>query len=279
MSTELKPLNDMNFEEVAALTGAFVQEKAIVIPQLKINRDPDYPMGQFTVSQGDTLVFGPVVTFRPFINAYQYVEWSPSEKIYTNSSLIIKNFQEEALDRKGGVACGKVPFKQLAELTADEQLRQKNIKCRRLLYGLLTIPDAKTPIQEGSKTKYEATEVLELPVVCRLSGRGFMAPDVALKSISKLKHQYFQHNLTFSTTRKKDSPVIAYDLGVEVDLKNMLEFTSDNMDVFRMFQDSIDRENSFVARSWKQVKEEALKDLDKSNPLLDLDLNDNIDDL
>ena len=258
-NTELQTLDQLSFNEIAALTGANVRE-TIVIPRLTVNREPvdednkPLPMGAFTVTQNDIKVFGTKAIFRPFINAYQYSEYSPSTNKFVNRSLIIKSFREEALDEKGGLACGKVPFKKLPELNIEEQLRQKNIKCRRLIYGLLSLEDA---------------DINELPVLFKLAGGNFMAPNEALASIEKLKHQYFQHNLILKTKQQKKGSTIYYDVLITPVLKESLQLTSDNMDTFRMFQESIDRENNWIAKQWREAKKAAVQELE-ADPLASL---------
>lgn len=265
MNTELTTLKDLSFDQIAALTGA-VQTNTNILPNLQVNREPEddegqkLPMGYFMVSQDNNKVFSKTAQFRPFINAYQYVEWSNVEKKYINRSLIIKNFNEEALDTKGGVSCGKVPFKKLSTLSTEEQLKQKDLKCRRHIYGLVTFTE----------------EIESLPVLWKLSGSNFMAPDVALKSITHSKHQYFQHVLDLSTERKKVGSTIFYNVNVSVDLKNELKFSDDDFEIFKMFQENIDRENAYVHKLWREVKTNSKYD---NGYLKDLDLNDPVDDL
>lgn len=273
----LQTINTLSYEQIAALTGAQVNTNTI-LPNLTVNRMPEdeegtvLPMGHFTVSQGDIRVYGPKAIFRPFINAYQYSEYSPTEKKFINRSIIIKSFTEEALDMLGGLACGKIPHKRLPELSAQDQLRQKQIKCRRLVYGLVTIPNAVT------KDKIK-TELVELPALWKLAGGNFMAPEVAFKSLVKLKHPFFQHNLTLATKRHMVGTTIIYDVEVEVDFKNDLEFTADNMDTFTNFQDVITRENNYVSKCWREAKQADVKQLSRNDLLASLELNDSVDDL
>ena len=268
MTTEIQNLDNLNFDEIAALTGAQVRE-TIVIPQLRVNREPEdeegnkLPMGHFTVSQGEMRAFGQTALFRPFINSYQYIEYSPEEEKYTNRSIIFKSFNEEAFDEKGGLSCGKVPFKKLNECSPEEQLRQKNIKCRRHLYGLVTFPDS---------------DILEVPVLWRLAGTAFLAPDIALKSITKIKHQFFQHQLDCKTKREKKGSTTYYSILIDPILKEEVRFTEDNYETFKMFQEAINRENSFILKSWREANKMQLKG-SEPDYLKDLELDDPIPEL
>lgn len=277
MNTEVANIETLDYSQLAALTGASTRETA-VLPRLSINRSPEddsgntLKMGTFAVTQNNVTVYGLPAIFRPFINTYQYAEYSPAEKTFTNRSLIIKSFNEEALDMKGGLACGKVAFKNLHTLSADEQARQKNIKCRRLLYGLVSLIEACTATGEK-------TEVSEVPVLWKLSGGGFMAPKEAFDIMDKMKHLYFQHNLKLETKKQKTGSTIYYDTVVTPELKTELTFTDDNMATFRMFQNLIDKENAWVASQWRAVKQAAVGSISDKELLSSLELNDNIDDL
>lgn len=261
----------MSFEQIAQLTGANIRPVGSYLPQLKINRDPvdendkPLPMGHFCVTQNDVTVYGAEATFRPFINSYQYSEYSPKEKKTINRSIIIRNFGEEAFDLLGGLSCGKIPAKRLQECSAEEQIRQKQIKCRRHLYGLVTIED----------------KVANLPVLFRISGKNFMVPNDAFDTITqKLKHQFFQHEFNLKAERVKPSTIIAYNLIMDMDIKaEPLRLTDDDMETFNLFRDTIERENNFILKSWKEAKRNAVRDLDDSDPLAALDLNDDISDI
>jgi hypothetical protein len=268
----------MDFHQLAALTGASIQT-SVILPQLQVNREPEddeghkLPMGYFTVIQNEQKAFGKTAIFRPFINAFQYSEYSPKENKFINRSLIIRNFAEEALDMLGGKACGKVPNKLHHTLNVDEQVRQKNIKCRRHLYGLLSID---SPVDVEGKA---LDNILELPVMWKMGGSNFMAPDIALKSITKMKHQFFQHSLVLTTKREKQGSTIYYTVDVEPNLKEVVELTEENVETFGMFNEVLARENSFISNAWRRVKQEDVKQLSNRNYLKELELNDSVDDL
>ncbi len=279
MTTELATLNTMSFEQIAALTGAVVHAPGVILPQLQVNREPEddeghkLPMGYFTVSQDEQKIFSKTAIFRPFINAYQYSEYSPKENKFTNRSLIIRNFNEEALDMKGGLACGKVPAKQQAFLSADEQAAQKNIKCRRLLYGLLTLTEVSNV--EGKQVE----DVTDLPVLWKMGGSNFMSPDTALKAITKMKHQFFQHELLLTASREKKGSTIYYVVNVEPSLGETIDLTEENVETFTMFNEVIQRENSFISKAWKEAKTDAVKQISNVEHLKSLELDDDISDL
>lgn len=264
MSTELALNTD--YETLAALTGAMAP-KAVTLPKLAVNREPldnnnkPLPMGHFTVTQNEVSVYGEKAVFRPFINGYQYSVYSASEKKYTNSSIIIKSWNEEAIDRLGGIACGKIKKDQLEHCSAEEQIRQKNIKCNRLVFGTVTFTD---------------TDIKDLPVVWRMGGTNFMAADDALKALGKMKHHTFNHAWDISTVRAPNAgTTIMYDIIIKPNFKKLLTLDESTLEVLNLFKEVIDRENSYVIKDWKEAKRNKVKSMDLSA----LDLNDDISDL
>lgn len=261
-NTEVTVFENGNFNDIAALTGAYVKE-SIYLPRLRVNNeatddtDKPVPVGAFKVSLKDQpTVYGKPASFRVFMNTYQYSQYINGEG-YVNHSVIIKSFTEEALDMLGGVRCGKVTAKNFDYLSAEDKVIQATIKCNRQVYGLVTL-------QEAADADGNIVEVINTPVMLRLSGGSFMAPKDALDSITKMKHQYFQHNLLMTTKREKKGSNVYYSLNITPDLKNMVEFTNDNMDTFKMFQEVIDRENNFITSKWREVKKSRITDYDIS---------------
>jgi hypothetical protein len=268
MTTELSIYTDSaSFQAVAEMTGAQVRND-VYLPRLTINRDPEdsegntVPVGQYCVTQDGNTVYAKNATFRVFLNAYQYQQYDPEVGKYTNRSIIFKNFNEEALDEKGGVACGKISRKLLEGASAEVLAEQKNIKCSRLMYGVVTLKDAVT--RTGEKT-----EIVDMPVMYKLSGSNFLAPKVALDAITRMKHHYFQHNLILTPKRAKMGATIYYEVVVEPILNKEVQFSEEDLATFKLFQETIDRENRFVASKWKQTKQEAIKqdDVDISSAL------------
>lgn len=263
MSTDLTALQSSDFDQIAALTGATVNTSSY-LPVLKINRDSEdnagnaIPTGTYCVSQDGKAVYSKTAIFRPFMNCFQYLEYDPKENTYPNKSVIIKSFNEEAFDELGGLRCGKVKKDFLEHCSPQEQLRQKNIKCYRHLYGLVTIDD-----------------IENLPVVWKMAASNFNAPKNALDVITKLKHHFFQHSLNLSLKREKNGATVYYLSLVEPNLSGVIDFTNEDMATFSMFQEIIDRENKAVLAKWKKAKKLAV---DADDDLIDVSKELSLDD-
>lgn len=281
---ELVKAFDASYEEIAALTGAYTGGSGSFLPNLKINteavtdNDNNVPVGTYLITQDGNRVYAKTALFRVFMNTYQYMTFAGGK--YTNKSIIIKNFNEDAIDELGGTRCGKIPRKDLEILkskgliTAEDLKAQENTICYRGLYGLVTFEDAVT--ETGEKTSIE-----NLPVLWRTSRSNFNAAKNALDAITKMKHLYFQHWMQLDKPkREKNGSVTYYLVNADPILDKEVEFTSDDMASFKMFQEVIDRENKQVAEKWRQTKRHAEPfDLGSRSALSALELNDDISDI
>src|SRR5690349_18626141 len=98
---------------MAAATGANVASSN-GLPRLRINRESEddngntVPVGTYCVVYNDVAIYAKQVKFRPFLNTYQYMVYDSKSNSYTNKSIIIKNFNEQAIDELGGLKCGKI---------------------------------------------------------------------------------------------------------------------------------------------------------------------------
>lgn len=238
-------------EELMLLTGQG-QAQRPRLPRLMINKEGvdehenAIPVGTFQISQGEAhALYAKTAVFRPFINTFQYSIYDAAEKKTTNRSIHIKNWGDEAIDEKGGVRCGKVPNKQAASLSAEEQEKNKLIKCARHMYGTVTL--------NGVDEKGEKGEVVDLPVKMKLSGSNFMPFGDAINLVNALKRPIFSFNFNLSLTRHKNGATTWYIMGVDPDLKSKLEFTKENQELWMNFQGMIDKENEFITGKYREA--------------------------
>src|SRR5882672_10958823 len=171
-STQIATIDNLSQTEIFKLLG---QEKApnTGFPKLRINRMPDddagnsLPVGTYTVYSSDlgTTVFGKVAKFRPFLSTYQYMVYDSAQAKYINKSIQIKSWSEDAVDELGGLRCGKVSYKNVDSLSPEEKAKQKQIKCYRNLYGIVSI--------SGVDVNGNSVTVNSLPCAWRLSGSAF----------------------------------------------------------------------------------------------------------
>ena len=223
-------------------------------PKLSINRTADdddgnlLPLGSYMVYVADIgeYLYGKPVTLRPFICAMQYMEWDSEEKKYSNRSIIFKNWKEEAIDANGGTRCGKLPQKSRTDLTPQETAEQKNKRCYRLVYGLLTM--------NGVKANKEKHRIENFPVLFRVQGTSFAPVNMAVETITRRKK--LMHNCSFTLTSKKQTQGgnFWYTPDIKVNTDVNLELDKQSIETFEVFEKIIEEENKEVFEEYKQAR-------------------------
>jgi hypothetical protein len=192
------------------------------------------------------------VQFRPFINAYQYMEYDPDNNNYPCSSVIFKSWKDEPIDTNGGIRCGKVIGKDKEQLTQIQIDAQRNIKCYRLVYGLVSM-DATTPT--GEPVKVEA-----MPVLFRVTGSNFTPIGESLKSLKGRDSLMQNHLLNLTTIRKKAGSNVYYVSQVNIDNKEV-PFTAKDLEHMDMFNALIAEENTRVSTKWQNANSNKEQDV------------------
>ena len=257
MVNDLKAFNSLSKEEIMQMTG---QDDGSIISsgtlsRLTINRSAEDDDGN-QLSAGVYTVFDSSIEdrvysikdkpiqFRPFINSYQYMEYDPNNNSYPCSSVIFKSWKDEPIDTNGGVRCGKVIGKDKEQLSEAEIEAQRNIKCYRLVYGLVSF--------DGTTPKGEPATVDSLPVLFRVTGSNFTPIGEALKSLKGRESLMQNHLLNLKTTRKKAGSNVYYVSQISVDNKEV-EFTQKDLEHMDMFRALIEEENARVSEKYQNA--------------------------
>ena len=225
------------------------------IPRLAINRTPEdddgnqLPVGSFYTYDPDVgqNVFGKPITFRPFISAMQYMHYDADKGEYVNRSIIFKSWKVVAIDILGGTRCGKIPFKERSTLTPQELEQQRTIRCYKLVYGLLSFTNGKTA--QGN-----AHNVENLPTLYRVTGTAFSPVSSALDQLKKRKKLMFNCTFTLNTKRQKKGGNVFYVPEIGVNAEENLQLSDMDMETLKVFQDSINEENTEVIASYNKAK-------------------------
>ena len=257
MVNDLKAFDALSKEEIMKMTGQDDGSviRAGTIDRLIINRaaedDDGNQLSAGVYSTYDSSIESKVysikdkaIRFRPFINAYQYMEYDPDNNNYPCSSVIFKSWKDEPIDTNGGVRCGKVIGKDKEQLTQAQIDGQRNIKCYRLVYGLVSM-DATTPT--GEPTKVDAK-----PVLFRVTGSNFTPIGEALKSLKGRESLMQNHVLNLTTKRRKAGSNVYYVSEINIDIKE-IAFTQKDLEHMDMFNALIGEENTRVSTKWQNA--------------------------
>ena len=271
-NNEIANIDNLSSEQIMSMIGQEKSSPGSFLPKLSINRFPEnddgaeVPVGSYAtyVPELDGIAYGKPVTFRPFINAYQYMEYNADKNEYSNRSIIFKSWKDEAIDIKGGVRCGKVPAKELFNLSDEEKMKQKAIKCYRLIYGTVSFDGV---IAGGDKTK-----VSSLPVLWKVTGSNFKPVGEAIESLRRRGKVMFNHTLTLKTKKKKAGSNVFYVSDITVD-KDEVEFTDKEKEILLSFQDVINTENEEIVELWRAAKKSEPSKID-AKVVQDVELDD-----
>ena len=252
-NNEITNIDGLSSEQIMSMIGQEKSSTGSFLPKLSINRFPEnddgaeVPVGSYGVyvPELDSMAYGKPVTFRPFMNAYQYMKYDADKNEYSNRSIIFKSWKDEAIDIQGGVRCGKIPAKELANLSDEERMKQKAIKCYRLVYGLVSF--------KGTLPGGADAEVTSLPVLWKVTGSNFKPVGEAIESLRRRGKVMFNHTLTLKSKKKKAGSNVFYVSDISVDADEV-QFSDKEKEVLLAFQDTINTENEEIVELWRQAK-------------------------
>jgi|TARA_Y100000289_G_scaffold66222_1_gene82119 hypothetical protein len=258
--------NNTTFEQIASLIGQDVPTNGggPSINLLKINRDNEddngrsIPAGSFFVNLPEGTVYAKTIKFQLFMQRYQYMHYDAEANEMVSKSILAKNLypQTEIPDTIGTMRCGSVPAAQRDSLSAEQALKQKDIKCFRMLYGKVTFNDA---VDADGKS----VEVADLPVLWRARGSNFMPISKPLDALSAQKKPFIFFNLNASLNRQKNGGLVYYVSDLSIG-DGPLDFTEDDQGLLKFFDENITSEN-------KQIMADHDKALRMSGDVIDAD--------
>lgn len=274
MSKDIIPYEKMSVSEILEVIGqgTIVAES---FPQLRINRLADnidgdiLPIGTYFVYFNGENVYGKTVLFRPFLSKYQYRIFDTKEEKYKNRSIQFNNWNEDIYDEQGTFKCGKVSGKAKAALTPDQQEQNKSIRCSRIFYGTVSFV--------GVTAKGEKVTVQDFPCMWRVQGNSFLPVDEIIKSLTKRQMLMYNHFLLLNTKREQTGSNVYYVVAPALD-KKTINFTEENFELIKTFQNIIDSENSEILDKWRVATSKQPSELEKKivGEVIDVELNDEI---
>jgi hypothetical protein len=250
MTNEVTKYKDLSTEELMALTGQSTGKKSD-FPRLEITKGGfdeqkrPWPPG-YAVTHGGQSLYGEPAFFRPFINTYSYGKYNPDTKKFDNRTIMIKGFNEDALDELGGLACGRINKKQREGLSEEVLKEQKNIKCYRTVYGLVSM--------NGRTIDGEKHELKDLPVYMRLSGDNFMPIQEPLDWLARKKMPMLSAVLELTTSSQRNGSNTWCRLEAEVVEGQTVKLGETDWQLLKEFQQSIDRYNQGVLKKREAFK-------------------------
>ena len=276
MTNELQAFESLSKEEIMKMTGQDddSQMGSGILPRLSINKLAEDDDGN-ALRPGVYTIYDPEsekkvyslkdkpVNFRPFINAYQYMQYDAENNNYSCTSVIFKSWKDDPIDSKGGVRCGKVIGKDKNQLSKAELDNQRDTKCYRLVYGLLSM-DCTTA--DGQPTSIE-----DVPILWRVTGTNFKPVGESLKSLKSRGNLMQNHFLNLTSNRRKSGDTVWYVSKIVIDNKTV-KFTKKDLETMDLFTDLITDENKRVSDAYHKANDK--KETDKITEKVINDLED-----
>lgn len=282
MTTLPTVTNNASFEQIAQLIGQDQPSNSgPSLSLLKINRDHEddngrsIPAGSFHINTAEGAVYAKTMDFQVFLQRYQYMHYDAENNEMVSKSILAQNLypQTEIPDTIGSFRCGSVPASQRENLSADQALKQKAIKCFRMLFGKVTFHDA-------VKADGEKTELADMPVLWRARGSNFMPISKPLDALSAQKKPFIFYNLSASLTKQKNGGLVYYTADFEVG-NGPLDFSEDDQELLQYFVEHADTENKQVMSEYDKAlrMQGTVIDGNVSEASLDDALNDDLSNL
>lgn len=267
MTTELVTIDNM--DEAALLD--FIGQGAKTgpnVPSLTINRDAEnddgkqLPIGTYAAysTEHKKVVYSKTAILRPVMRTFQYRVWDESKKEYKNRSVFIKRWSDEAFDELGGLSCGKVSRKQLATLTDAEKAKQKAIKTRVVIFGLLTMT--------GQSEDGDALAITDQLVMWSGSGSSFMPLAEPIDKLGDKVPMFTKKMLLTAPKRNKEGSTVWYTPEITWD-EETYSFDTSVRDAIIASQQIVDTTNKEVLAKWNNVTNKRAKSPD-DNKMIDI---------
>lgn len=267
MTTSLANIENMTEDAVLEFIGQG-SKSGPAVPSLTINRDAEnddgqqLPIGTYAAysTEHKKVVYSKTATLRPLMRAYQYRVWDEAKKEYKNRSVFIKRWNDEAFDELGGLACGKVSRKQQATLSEAEKAKQKAIKTRIVLFGLLSMT--------GQTATGEALEIRDQLVMWSASGSSFMLVSEPIDKLNDKVPMFTKRMVLSAPKRNKEGSTVWYTPEISWD-DATYPFDLSVRDGIVASQNVLDMTNKEVLAKWNAVVKKRTKAPD-DNKVIDI---------
>jgi len=269
MTTELATIDNMTEDALLEFIGQGGSTMGPSVPSLQINRDAEnddgtkqLPIGTYAVYSPEhkKVVYSKTATLRPVMRAYQYRVWDETKKEYKNRSVFIKRWSDEAFDELGGLSCGKVSRKALAQLSDLDKAKQKSIKTRIVVFGLLSMT--------GQTEDGEALEITNQLVMWSASGSSFMLVSEPIDKLAEKTPMFTKVMNLSAPKRNKEGSTVWYTPEISW-ADDTLSFDEHVKAGIISAQNIIDATNKEVLAKWNNVTKKRAKTPD-DNKMIDI---------
>ena len=179
----------------------------------------------------------------------------------------LKDFREEARDIKGGVKCGKPPYKVMQELPDEERERFREITLFRQVRGLVSYT--------GKTVAGEEVVIENVPCILMLKGSNYSAFESDYMDKLPSGAAIYDYEITLSAKRNKNGSVTWFTFVYGETTK--VPMSKDAYDTMLVIAEMITKENKQVDDAYfDAIRSDSIDDgaIDALGDALDADFED-----
>tara|TARA_A100001011_G_scaffold51893_1_gene49966 strand:- start:89 stop:913 length:825 start_codon:yes stop_codon:yes gene_type:complete len=254
MSNEvLADIDNMSNDKVMAMLGQDVESGGSSLSRLSINYDTEDSEGNLIKrglykidSQKHGLVFAEKVSFRPFLNTFQYNKYDEENEDNNYKSVMFTSWSDAKPDTNGTDACGSVPKALREDLDPASKIEQDKVTCYRNVFGVVSA--------KGKTSKGQDVTITEEAVLYRVRGVNFLPIGDQLKSLSKRNKIMYNTVLDFNGTEKHTKGSVTYFTAKIKDANKDVKFSDTDKEILKDFLEYVKQENDYVKAEHSKAK-------------------------
>jgi len=254
MSNELiAGIDTMSNDKLMAMIGQDIDTGGSSLSRLSINYDTEDSEGNLIKrglykidSQKHGLVFTEKVSFRPFLNTFQYNKYDEENEHNNYKSVMFTSWSDAKPDSNGTDACGSVPKALREDLDPASKIEQEKVTCYRNVFGVASA--------KGKTSKGQEVTIVEEPVLYRVRGVNFLPIGDQLKSLSKRNKIMYNTVLDFNGTEKHTKGSVTYFTAKIRDANKDVKFSDVDKTNLKNFLEYVKQENDYVKSEYDKAK-------------------------
>jgi len=254
MSNELlADIDNMSNDKLMAMIGQDIDTGGSSLSRLSINYDTEDSEGNLIKrglykidSQKHGLVFAEKVSFRPFLNTFQYNKYDEENEHNNYKSVMFTSWSDAKPDSNGTDACGSVPKALREDLDPASKIEQEKVTCYRNVFGVASA--------KGKTSKGQEVTIVEEPVLYRVRGVNFLPIGDQLKSLSKRNKIMYNTVLDFNGTEKHTKGSVTYFTAKIRDANKDVKFSDVDKTNLKNFLEYVKQENDYVKSEYDKAK-------------------------
>lgn len=251
------------------------------LPTLRVNyADSDdngntLPRGKWTIYTDKGAMYADNAIFRPYHSTFQYSHYDQDEEKMVAKSVHFYSFADEIPDDAGGLKCGKLSAAKRNNLSEAEQKIQKDIKCSKVFYGLVSL---KGKLADGNDYEVENMEC-----VFYAKGSNFMPMANFIEELTKSRIAMQTIRIQLDLQMKKNGGVTYWEC---VPTKyDEVDLTKEDYDLHTTFHETVQAENAVILGKWDKARQLVTRNTNSGQAHLSVttgakdELSDPLDDL